>query len=107
MANRKTSPPHLDLGIFKCCDLLSLTFSSPGPIQFDTFQRPFGRDGGRPGPIQDECDLPEVVGGAESPDLDRVLALVSVLGHNRGALHNDEEIVARLALGHHDLAVLD
>ena len=54
-----------------------------------------GRDGGAPDPWARQRELSELAAGAEVGQLDGVGV------HGRGALHDDDALVALLALGHH------
>ena len=79
----------------------------PRSVELHTLEVALGGDGGGPGPVQHQGDLPEVVGGPEDPDLLPLLALVPELGHGRVPVHNDEEVVAGFALSHHVGPVLE
>ena len=55
--------------------------ASPRPVQLDALQVGLRRDGGGPGPVQHQRDLPEVVRGPEVSHLLALLPLLPVLGH--------------------------
>merc|ERR1719319_131641 len=64
-------------------------------------------DGGCPGAVQHQGDLPEVVGGPQEAHLPGLLAGPGDLGDPRRAVQDHVEVVAWVALFHHTLPVIE
>ena len=120
---RKRCPPssdswhHLDREGHKAVVLTDVSLENvrartqnslePRPVELDALERPHGGDGGGPGSVQHQGDLPEVVRGPQDPDLLALLPFVPELGHWSVAIHNDEEVIPGLSLSHNIRTVLE
>uniref|UniRef100_A0A6B0UXH7 Putative secreted protein n=1 Tax=Ixodes ricinus TaxID=34613 RepID=A0A6B0UXH7_IXORI len=78
-----------------------------GPVQLDALEVTPRHHRGRPGPVQQQGDLAEVVGWPEPAHFLLGLAFGTSLQHGCGPLLDDEEVVSGHPLFHDDVAVVE